>query len=113
MNYKNAEYIIDASITGSSDKATGGRVILDCQGMSVATVQAEDEGATAWSTAVLTLYRANRKEDGQLFALETAITLTANSVSAALDVSAFRYLVVGVTTAQSSLSIRINMYAQE
>lgn len=112
MNFKTAEFTVDASNTGSN-AVGGGRIVLDCAGLNVATVQAEQEGASAWSTAVLTVYRTNRKDDGSFFALQSATTLTAEGITDGLDVSAFRYLVVAVTTAQASLSLRITLYAQE
>lgn len=112
MNSRTAEFVVDASNTGST-ATNGSRLVLDCTGLNIGTVQAEIEGGTAWSTGVLTVYRANRITDGTFFALETATTLTADGITAGLDVSAFRYLIVAVTTAQSGLTIRVTLYAQE
>lgn len=112
MNSRVAEFVVDASNTGST-AVGGGRIVLDCAGLNSATVQAEQEGVNAWSTGVLTVYRANRITDGTFFALETATTLTADGITAGLDVSAFRYLIVAVTTAQSGLTVRVTLYAQE
>jgi hypothetical protein len=113
MRTNEAQFVADASTSGWSASATGLPMVLDCAGLNVATVQAQSIGATAWSTAVLTVYRSNVMPGSGVYALETVTTITAPGISAALDVSAFRYLIVSKTTTQSGVSIQVNLYAQE
>lgn len=112
MNNRSSSFLVNAANLGSND-TEGRRMVIDCGGMNVATVQAEIEGETAWSTAVLTVTRTNRQSDGTSFPLETPTTLTTDGITIGLDVSAFRYLVVSTTTPQASLTIRVTVYTQE
>lgn len=112
MNLQLVKFDFPLNITGISS-ADGKQMVLDVRGMSVATVQVVAQAA--WSGAVVTIYRANCLPNGDPFlaALETATTLTADGMTSAIDVSAFAFLVLKVTTTGASTTATAFMYAQE
>ena len=66
------------------------------------SIQARDGGgATAWTTGVLTVRLAN-DADGPWAAVPAgSVTLTGAGLTAAISVSAYQFLAIDVTTAQS------------
>jgi hypothetical protein len=78
------------------------------------TASVQALATTAWATAVITVYRSNTPHPADVFALEDAETLGPGSdITATLDVSGFRYLVLKLTTAEgSAASARIIVCAK-
>lgn len=70
-------------------------------GFERVSIQAVDVGGTAWSTAVVTV-RVSNFDGGPWLALPTcAVTLTSPGIVGPLDISAFQFLALDITTAQS------------
>lgn len=64
------------------------------------TIQVQSEGYTAWTSAVVEVKRSN---DGvRFYSYPTAVTLSADGMTASLDVSGWAWVALVVTTANGA-----------
>ena len=70
------------------------------------SVHAVDAGSSAWSTAVLTLKVGNTDDDAVTIP-GGSVTMTAPGATTQIDVTAYQWLILDVTTVQSNAAADI------
>lgn len=91
----------------------GGSAVFSLMGAEYLSITAASIGTHAWSDGVLTLKVSNRRE-GPFTVLPTSVTVGHNSpVSSIVDVRAYAYAVLDVTTTHANvvLDIAVCLYA--
>jgi hypothetical protein len=69
---------------------------------TIGSFHVEPQDATAWGTAVLEVVRTNWPLSGVFNSMPSAVTLTAQGMTASLDVAPFAFVGLRVTTVEGS-----------
>jgi hypothetical protein len=88
----------------------GDRAAFNVERCDSLSIQVDGVSATALSSGVLTVKVSNNGD--KWYAYPIATTMSAEGITDALEVAAYRYVALEVTTVQSGVGVKVTGYAE-
>jgi hypothetical protein len=93
-----------------STATMGDRAVIDAQRLDSVSFQIDSINPTVFSSGVVTVKVSNNGD--KWYAYPIATTLSAEGITDALEVAAYRYVALEVTTIQSGVLLKVSVYGE-